>query len=117
MAEEDRLHRACLDGRSDSAVLAHSAGNANLLKDILAKEQPSDAELNRQDADGRTPLQWAATSDERLEIVRLLFGAGKIDVNVQDRSGWTPLMIAASSGAEKIVDELLAQCVFLPSGD
>lgn len=87
-------------------------GNKEAVLEILEKEKPSSAQLNQQDADGRTPLQWAVTSDARLDIVKALLGAGEVNLDLRDQSGWTALMIASSAGADKVVEELLARYAF-----
>ena len=62
------------------------------------------------------PLHWAASSDDKLEIVRMLLDAGAAaDVDARDCGGWTPLMIAASAGASRVVSELLERCVVSPA--
>ena len=93
------------------------AGHLGLVKQYL-EDNITEAQLNEQDADGRTPLHWAASSNDKLEIVEALNGAGSLHVDERDGSGWTPLMIAATAGAARIVDWLLEQCVvsYLDSG-
>lgn len=95
MSQDSKLHRACLDG------------NLGLVRQYLAESTLQ--ERNEKDADGRTPLHWAVSSDAHLEIVRALLEAGDVDVNAQDTGGWTPLMIASSAGAARVVKELLKQ--------
>lgn len=102
---DDTLHRLASQGTrlltGDTAgALAH-----------LAEHRPSAEQLNRLDGDGRTPLQWAATSDDRIELVRALLEVPGINVDSTDTAGWTPLMTAASAGAGSVVAELLAKCV------
>ncbi|WFD32204.1 putative ankyrin-repeat protein [Malassezia sp. CBS 17886] len=80
-------------------------GHAGLATEYLSSDAA--AQLNEQDADGRTPLHWAASSDDKLDIIHALFAAGDVDVSLQDSSGWTPLMIAASAGAPQVVALLL----------
>ncbi|WFD38690.1 putative ankyrin-repeat protein [Malassezia japonica] len=94
MSQDSKLHRACLDG------------NLGLVKQYLA-EDSSEAHLNERDADGRTPLHWAASGNDKLDIVKALFAAGPVHVDERDGSSWTPLMIASSAGADRIVDFLL----------
>ncbi|WFD01480.1 putative ankyrin-repeat protein [Malassezia obtusa] len=94
MSQDSKLHNACLEG------------HLGLVKQYL-EDNITEAQLNEQDADGRTPLHWAASSNDKLEIVEALNGAGSLHVDERDGSGWTPLMIAASAGAARIVDWLL----------
>lgn len=82
----------------------------------LAENHPPAEQLNKLDGDGRTVLQWAATSDDRLELVRTLLDVSGINVDSTDTAGWTPLMTAASAGAGRVVAALLAQCVLANSG-
>lgn len=88
-------------------------GELGLVKQHLG-EQSKEALLNEKDADGRTPLHWAASADEKLGIVETLFEAGPVHIDERDSGGWTPLMIAASAGASRVVGFLLRQYVFLP---
>ena len=100
-----RVPRGCVACR-------HSAhlGNQELVGTLLQDEAKT--QVNCADADGRMPLHWAASSDDKLEIVRMLLDAGAAaDVDARDCGGWTPLMIAASAGASRVVSELLERCV------
>ncbi|KAI3628710.1 hypothetical protein CBS14141_000413 [Malassezia furfur] len=81
-------------------------GKLGLVQQYL-NEGITDAQLNEKDADGRTPLHWAASSNDKLGIIEALAAAGQLQVNEPDASGWTPLMIASSAGAPRIVDWLL----------
>ncbi|CCU99733.1 unnamed protein product [Malassezia sympodialis ATCC 42132] len=98
MSQDHPLHQACLDG------------HLSRVQELLHTDEGR-ASLTRADADGRQPLHWAVTSDEKREIVDALLGAGDVDVNAPDASGWTPLMIASSSGARRIVQTLLQRYV------
>lgn len=97
------VHAWTVGGSSD-------AGNLSLAKQYLA-EDSSEAHLNERDADGRTPLHWAASGNDKLDIVKALFAAGPVHVDERDGSSWTPLMIASSAGADRVVDFLLEQYV------
>ncbi|KAK0204394.1 ankyrin repeat-containing domain protein [Desarmillaria ectypa] len=69
-----------------STLSIHNAAQSNqpgLLKALVTENPKS---VNICDADNRTPLHWAASSDN---------------------SGWTPLHIAASAGNEDVVLELV----------
>src|SRR5260221_1186683 len=63
------------------------------------------ANPNAREADGTTPLHWAARLDD-LESVKLLLSAGA-HVNLANRYGVTPLMLAATNGNAAIADALL----------
>ncbi|WFD26348.1 hypothetical protein MNAN1_001329 [Malassezia nana] len=94
MSQDHPLHRACLDG------------NLSRVQDLLETDEGR-ASLTLADADGRQPLHWAVSSDEKRGIVDALLGAGNVDVNAPDASGWTPLMMASSAGATGLVTMLL----------
>jgi len=98
MSQDHPLHRACLDG------------HLSRVQELLQTDEGCSS-LMLADADGRQPLHWAVTSDEKREIVEALLGAGDVDVNAPDGSGWTPLMIASSSGARRLVQTLLQRYV------
>jgi ankyrin repeat protein len=63
-------------------------------------------DLNAPDADGATPLAWAAHLD-RPELARLLLGAGA-DPNAANHYGVTPLSLACTNRSERMVEVLLA---------
>lgn len=84
-----------------------SSGHTALVRELLETSEDARAVLDQPDADGRTPLHWAASSDAKLDIVEALSSAGSIDVDARDHSGWTSLMIASSAGASSIVRWLL----------
>jgi ankyrin repeat protein len=58
------------------------------------------------DAQGRTPLHYAAMTDDAGAISALLTGGA--DPNVPDRLGFTPLHLAAQEGAISAAAALLA---------
>jgi ankyrin repeat protein len=58
------------------------------------------------DADGWTPLHWAA-DEGYVDVVELLITAGA-DVNARDNDGWTPLHVAAYKGHAAVAEVLLA---------
>ena len=60
------------------------------------------AEVNARNADGNTPLQFAAANSTDPTIIRILVGAGA-GVNARDRAGFTPLHIAALTYADPAV--------------
>jgi len=77
-------------------------GQTALFRSLLGEDANL---LNATDADGRTPLHWAASSGS-VEIVRLLVDR-KAKVDAQDGSGWTALHIASSAGQLPVVIELI----------
>ncbi|ESK96218.1 26s proteasome non-atpase regulatory subunit 10 [Moniliophthora roreri MCA 2997] len=82
-----------------SAAQTHQVG---LLRTLVTEDPKL---VNAIDADGRTPLHWAASSGS-LDITRILI-EGKADVDQVDGSGWTALHIAVSAGHENVVQELI----------
>ena len=66
-------------------ISIHDAAKAGAIKDV--KQHLADgADVNVKNANGATPLHFAATK----EIAELLIAKGA-DVNVKDNSGYTPL--------------------------
>jgi len=63
------------------------------------------ADVHVLDADGWSPLLWAATNGNEL-ICKALIAHGT-DIDIQGKNGWTPLMSAAFFGHEKSCDVLL----------
>ena len=95
MAQLPALHQACLDGSLEGVRAALAQPDAQQV-------------LQTPDADGRTPLHWAVSSDAKYALIEALQAAGPLDVNARDASLWTPLMIASSAGALRVVQWLLA---------
>ena len=62
--------------------------------------------INSADKQGRTPLHFAAVSNESPEVARALLRHGA-NANVRDRSGKTPLWMAANRSDARIVRLLL----------
>lgn len=83
----DRIHRAAKDG----------------LLDVL--KETTRAEANSKDADGMTPVLWAAF-EGRLEALKLLVGRGG-DPDKSDQFGNTALHLAAAKGHMQCVDFLV----------
>ena len=50
----------------------------------------AEADVNAKNANGVTPLHYAAWSNENPEVLTLLIKAGA-DVNAKNEDGWTPL--------------------------
>src|SRR5438093_12870248 len=96
-----------------SAARMASAGQAGSLADAIKARNhqavhvllDKHANVNAREADGTTPLHWAARVDD-LETVQLLLRAGA-EVNVGNRYGVTPLMLAATNGSLPVVEALL----------
>lgn len=83
----DRIHRAAKDG----------------LLDVL--KEATRAESNSKDADGMTPVLWAAF-EGRLEALKLLVGRGG-DPDKSDQFGNTALHLASAKGHMPCVDFLV----------
>jgi len=63
------------------------------------------ADVNQQQPDGATALQWAAYVDDKAMVDALLKAGAK--VNLANELGVTPLMLACENGSSAIVDVLL----------
>ncbi|PYH30682.1 sex-determining protein fem-1 [Aspergillus neoniger CBS 115656] len=61
---------------------------------------------SRDPVEGLTPLSWAAKNGHK-EVVKLLLGTGKVNVDCKDSYNATPLSWAAMHGHEKVVKLLL----------
>ncbi|KAI5122550.1 hypothetical protein M0805_005277 [Coniferiporia weirii] len=89
------------------ALPIFSAAHKNQLFLLRALVEEDETQVDAKDVDGRTPLHWAAVSDQdTTDIVAFLLDH-KANVNIKDSSGWTPLHCAVSAGRESIVRELL----------
>lgn len=130
------LGRACMDGESPcraslllstDLLCVQLTGNANLVLRHLSSlsSEAAASEATRVDADGRTPLHWAASSCD-VEVVRALCDKGaeldKVDgsglveciqyslcaeADSQSLYRWSALHIASSAGRQDNVAELL----------
>ena len=89
--QNDDLHQACRQGQ------------ASLLPSLLAEP---DQDVNAPNADGQTPLHYAAW-EGHVEVLQLLTDA-EADVNATNRLGQTPLHLAAWYGKDSAVEWLLA---------
>ena len=93
---------ACALYADDGLAAAVKAGNAAAVRSLLK----SGADPDQPDADGTTPLAWAANK-ENLEITEaLLAGGAKPDATSRYRV--TPLNVAAETGNATILERLLA---------
>ena len=77
MAQLPALHKACLDGSLEGVRAA------------LAKPDAPQV-LQTPDADGRTPLHWAASSDAKHALIAALHAAGPLEVYARDARLWAP---------------------------
>ena len=105
---EPRLHaevqvQAEAQLRTEAQLLhAVKAGNQGTVRALIA----DGADVNAGEADGTTPLHWAAYSSE-LAIAELLVAAGA-SATVANRYGVLPLSLAAVGGNAAIIELLLA---------
>jgi ankyrin repeat protein len=85
-------------------VEAVKAGDVAAVRALLGQ----DVDVNAAEADGTTPLHWAAHGQrtDHLEIARLLLAAGA-GVNVGNRYGVRPLSLACVTGNAPMVAALL----------
>jgi len=89
-----------------AAIAIHDAARDGGLEKVraLLKQNP-DLALSK-DAEGMTPLHWAAMQG-RKDMAELLI-ANRADINAKNKYGATPLHVAVLSGREN-VEELLRQ--------
>ena len=88
-AADERLVEAVLSGDNTAARALVAAG----------------ADVDTPQADGTTPLHWAARGNQ-VDITDLLLRAGA-DANAANRYGMTPLWLACTNGSPEIVALLL----------
>ncbi|CAD1784717.1 similar to Saccharomyces cerevisiae YGR232W NAS6 Proteasome-interacting protein involved in the assembly of the base subcomplex of the 19S proteasomal regulatory particle (RP) [Maudiozyma barnettii] len=89
------LHAACMDNKL-AKVQEYLQNSEDEKKDIIAK-----------DADNRTALHWAVSSQATEIVTYLLSHMKDIDLDIlTDDAGWTPVHIAASVGNLPILKEL-----------
>jgi hypothetical protein len=72
-------------------------------------------DINAADADGLTPLHWAADSAEA-ETAQQLLALGA-NANARDHAGRTPLHYAARAGQSSIVEQLFAHGASISAAD
>jgi len=87
------------------APSVHEASRNKQLAEVRSLVNGDPKLINAVDADGRTPLHWAASSGS-FEIASFLIDKNA-KVDEPDNSGWTPLHIAVSAGREDIVRYLV----------
>lgn len=89
----------------DEALIYYAAhGNAG----GVAQALHDGADIEVRDANGLTPLMWAA-QQKVASVVSLLLERGA-NPYVRDNAGWTPLHCAASGGSAESLENLLASC-------
>lgn len=64
------------------------------------------ADLNKKNIDGVTPLMWACSFD-RLDIVRHLLSTGKCDVNAVDNKLQSALIYATTNASVQLSKEMV----------
>jgi ankyrin repeat protein len=96
-----------MKGRLILAIVAASLMAAPLGEAQTSKSAPSQRreDVNRRNADGSTPLQWAVHAGDIAEVKRLL-GAGA-DVSLANHYGATPMSLAAEVGNTDMLKVLL----------
>jgi ankyrin repeat protein len=87
----------------DGVTLLHMAGGVRMVELLLTR---ADLRVDTRGGNGETVLHKAVTAG-KVDIVTLLVGSGRVDVNALDRCGWTPLHLAAQFGMREIVEVLL----------
>jgi ankyrin repeat protein len=96
-----------------SKIEEQQSGHTHLMRAALSgdiktlKGLAGTADVNEKDAEGRTPLMFAAINRET-ECAKELLGHGA-DVNAKANDGGTALMLAASSGDADLVKALLSR--------
>lgn len=93
-----------MGGSVDAQLFAASAnGDLWAVKRLVERG----ANVDARDAEGLTPLAWAAQYG-RTEVARYLI-AQRANLNPADKFGFTPLMWAAQEGQQGVVDLLLTK--------
>ncbi|KAJ8604798.1 hypothetical protein CTAYLR_001074 [Chrysophaeum taylorii] len=83
-------------------ALVDADRNAEVVRLLLG----AGCDPNKADAQGSTPLLWAAYKSHRA-VVDVLLGAPTTDANIQDSEGDTALIVACSEGDASVVARLL----------
>jgi ankyrin repeat protein len=99
---------AVLPGAAVSAQRASGQAqptNADPSRRIAPARRSGQEDVNRRNADGSTPLQWAVYSGDVAEVKRLLRAGA--DVSLANRYGATPMSLASEEGNTEILQVLL----------
>ncbi|KAF5529138.1 ankyrin 3 [Fusarium mexicanum] len=83
-------------GHTDKDLLSYSHMSSRLSLRIAEALLVRGASVDKHDVSGRTPLSYAASGYDSVDLVAILLSHGA-DVNSADKSGRTPLSYAASS--------------------
>src|SRR5690349_10404723 len=92
---------AGVNGRGSDLVTAVQNKDPQAIRALLK----SGADVNKPQADGATPLAWAAHWDD-LDTADLLIKSGA-NVNAKNLYGVTPLSLACTNGSAAMVEKLL----------
>ena len=102
----------------NGANMFHKAAEAGYIEFFNQLEMVSASDLNKPDAEGRTPLLKAISGRKhvRLDLVKRLVSLGA-DVNVGDNEGQTPLFYASRLAAPDVIRELLKEDAYANGAD
>lgn len=93
---------------SSTLHVAATRGYAPTVRGLLAKPESNIIDINKQDENGKTPLNAVLSLPEtHADIVKILLKAGA-DSNIEDNTGYTPLLWAAGEGFIESARDLLA---------
>lgn len=90
-----------LNGANSPVADAAMRGDAAGIRTLLQQK----ADVNLQQPDGATAIQWAAYRND-LAVADLLIAA-KADVRIPNRNGATPLRLASINGSAEMISKLL----------
>src|SRR5690625_4686047 len=79
-----------------------ATGTAEQVREAIA----AGADTEARNADGMTPLMWAASGFGSADVVQALLAAGA-DIEARNNNGSTPLMYASALGSADVVQALL----------
>lgn len=108
LGEERPLHKAAADADAETVRALLLGGEVAGWRSWL--QQPSPANVDERDGDGRTALHIAAESlagERSRAVVDILLSNGA-EANTVDNAGCTPLLLAAAAGDARICERLLA---------
>ena len=108
LLEHDGIDPDARDNEGRAPLLkAAMHGKAGVVEAFL--QRGSRVDVNTRDAEGMTPLAWAAArpGSDAAPLVKMLLGHDGIDVNVADNKGWTSLFVAVSLGSAEVVNVFL----------